>query len=216
MEPKHRKILLICVAIFIGSYIVRSLVFSVMQMAYYRQQAIHAAQLRMAPKPKPVPTAPSTPVPAPIKPVDPVKPPIPVPPSFAARMFSGIWSGRTALPGRGLCTLHLEIHEEPDKPDHFSGFSKLTCDGMQALSSSQRARPSAKITNLYDPEAAVLEGTLQGGAINFEPTQVIGTDTGGCAPSSMIVTGFGAFQIASTWEEPKCSGGHVLMRRVMR
>jgi hypothetical protein len=50
MEPKHKKILLICVAVFIGSYIVRSLVFSVMQMAYYRQQAIRAAQLRQWPR----------------------------------------------------------------------------------------------------------------------------------------------------------------------
>jgi hypothetical protein len=131
-------------------------------------------------------------------------------------MFSGIWAGRAVLAGRGICALHLEIKPEPDKPDRFSGFSSLICDGMQAVTSTQRAQLRDRITNNYDPESAVLEGTVESGAIHFQPTQIIGKDTGGCAPSSLVVTGFGAFQIAATWEEPTCSGGHLLMRRVRR
>jgi hypothetical protein len=216
MDPKRKRILLICVAVFIGSYIVRSLVFSVMQMAYYRQQAIRAAQLRMAPKPKPVAPAPPVSSPSVKPPVAPEAKAAPPLPSVAARMFSGIWSGRAVLPGRGICALHLEIKPESDKPDHFSGYSSLICDGMLAVTSPQRAQLQNRVTNDYDPEAAVLEGTVENGAIHFKPTQIVGKDTGGCAPSSLVVAGFGAFQIAATWEEPTCSGGHLLMRRVRR
>jgi len=46
MTQKQRKILWICIAVIVASYIVRSIISSAMQAAYYHQQAIRAAQQR--------------------------------------------------------------------------------------------------------------------------------------------------------------------------
>jgi hypothetical protein len=63
MTNKQRKALWICLAIVVASYAVRSIILSAMQMQYYQQQAIRAAQQRAAAKarPAPSPRASSTP-----------------------------------------------------------------------------------------------------------------------------------------------------------
>lgn len=106
-------------------------------------------------------------------------------PSSATRIFEGIWTGQTAIDGRGLCTLRLEIHQRPAAPERFSGFSQLTCNPLPSLVPTGQANRNAGFIDSHDPESAVLEGAAKDDAIQFTPTKIIGTDADGCAPSSL-------------------------------
>jgi hypothetical protein len=82
--------------------------------------------------------------------------------------------------------------------------------------SKKRSDPASAILNSFDPEAAVLAGTVEGGAIQFRVDKTIGADSRGCAVSSFVVTPFGTNLIDAAWEETQCSGGHIILRRVSR
>jgi hypothetical protein len=210
MASRDKKILLICLVIFVGSYVFHGFVTSVMQIIFYRPPAP-----RPKPKPAPVAAAPAPkapeapPVVAQPKTVPPAKP------SPAARMFNGNWRGQSALPGRGMCDLQLEMHARTEGQG-FVGYPKLACSTVASLTSADRAKQANAIVNRTDPESAVLEGIAENDAIHFKAVKTIGADSAGCAISTMTVTVFGANRIAVEWEEPTCSGGHILLARMPR
>jgi hypothetical protein len=224
MTKQHKKILWICVGIIVASYIVRNIVIGAMQIAFYqRQMAFRAAQQRQRSKPKPVvkapspapkpaPDAPATEIPAPTKVARaPVHiQPIPVTPSPFVKV-SGIWRGRVALDGRGVCDLKFELHEE--SPGHFSGYSTMTCNSAGQLMPDRKVNARMRTLNLMDPETAILTGTLEKGSIEFHVEKTINADSNGCAPTSFSLTPFGANQLAAEWLEGACGGGHLILRR---
>lgn len=67
------------------------------------------------------------------------------------------------------------------------------------------------ICRLY-PNAAVLTGALENGAIQFHSEKAIGADINGCSVSVFTVMRFGTSRIAAEWQD--CGGGAVIMQRV--
>ena len=201
MTQKQRKALWICLALVVACYIVRSIIIARMQAAYDQQQAIRAAQQRAQAKAlaKAVP---------------------PVPPSVAASKaapppvssgLAGIWQGRTAITGRGICTLRIELHENP--PEHFTGYSSLACANFAPLMSEQDRNPAAATLNRMSPASAVLSGAMENGSIRFHVDKTIGTNSNGCAATSFALTPFGANQLAAEWQEGTCQGGNIILQK---
>lgn len=213
MTKQQGKALIIIGGLVVGSYVVRSLVISSMQMSYMRQQqAARARQQAQAkakqktapPKKTEEKPKPKAAVPPPPKP----KPPAPSP-------YAGVWTGRTAIDGRGICTLRLEITDKQAEPNHFTGFSSMVCNHAGPLVARGPANRKAQALNM-DPEAAVLTGTLEKTSVELTSEKTIGTDPEGCAPTGFSLTLFGKGQLAVEWKEATCSGGHMILRKGRR
>src|SRR5580700_2345580 len=101
-KQKRNKILFICAAILIGSYVARYFILTAMRMAY----AQHAAQ---QPKPKSAE-----------KPIA-----LASPDSTPIGNLSGVWEGRSPMKTRGTCDLRLELKQ--NEPEKYSGFSRFSC-----------------------------------------------------------------------------------------
>ena len=170
MTKQQSKALLIVGGLVIGSYVVRSVVTCAMQMAYMQQQQARARQQAQAKakqkaaspkkteeKPKPKVTTP------PPKP----KPPAPSP-------YAGVWTGRTAIDGRGTCVLRLEIADKQGEPNHFTGFSSMVCNHAGPLVAKSAMSNKALALNRMDPEAAVLTGTLGKDAVELTAEKTVG------------------------------------------
>jgi hypothetical protein len=218
LTPQQRKFFLWCAVIAVGWYVVRGVVDTANRAAYLREQAIRAQRQKAKPKPKPAPpiakTAPTAPPAAggvrnrvPARPL-----PKPAPPSPFAKL-SGVWRGRVALDGRGICDLKFELKEKPDEPGHFSGFSTMTCNGAGPMMPGKRVNARTRVLDAMDPEAAILTGTAEPGSIEFHVDKTVGTDSNGCAPTSFSVTPFGNNQLAAEWREGSCGGGRVILHK---
>jgi len=116
-----------------------------------------------------------------------------------ASALSGIWVGNAAIPGRGMCRLRFEFHDDHQGQNHYQGFFQLWC--------------SAVNIDRIDPEAATFGGTTDEGGITFKAVTLIGTDSHGCAPTGFNIIPFGAGQIVGKWSEAHCPGGHMIMQR---
>jgi hypothetical protein len=57
-----------------------------------------------------------------------------------------------------------------------------------------------------NPEAAILTGKEENGALVFQTEKVIGADTFGCAPTSVTLTPFGSSGLALEWQEANVRG----------
>jgi hypothetical protein len=64
-----------------------------------------------------------------------------------------------------------------------------------------------------NPDAAILTGAVEKGAIHFHADKTIGTDINGCAVTDLTITPFGASAVAAEWQEGTCQGGNLLMTR---
>jgi hypothetical protein len=214
MASKQRKLLMICIGVIVASYIVRSVVIGVLQMRYYQQQAIRAAQQKAKAKPTPIPPAVKAPAPPRIaarpKATPPSRPPKPQPSPYAK--LSGIWQGRAAIDGRGICDVKFELREK-ESFGHFSGYSTMTCTAAGPLV-GKRLNPRLLTLNRMDPEAAILSGRMESGSILFHADKTVGADANGCAVTSFSLTPFGSNQLAAEWQEQTCAGGHTLLRKV--
>jgi hypothetical protein len=186
MDKKKRTILLICAAIFIGSYIARSFVIAYLRMSYARQQAS---------RPKPKPKPPDTPTVAPV----PVDPPL--------VNLSGVWEAHGQVPSRGMCDLRLELKQSD--PAHYSAFSRFSCISLVP----PKEVNAATMLPHMNPDAAILTGAVEKGSIHFHADKTIGTDINGCAVTELTVTPFGASAVAAEWQEGTCQGGNLLMTR---
>ncbi len=221
MATKQRNFFLFCAGVVVVWYTVRVIGNLQRQAEFYRQQAIRAQQRQKAQaKPKPAPPAPKTQSP-------------PAPPAQAARgkrapagvrpkaappspfaKISGIWAGRAAIEGRGICELRFELREKADS-QHFSGFSSMTCLPSGPLMASKAVNQKALALNRMNPEAAILTGATDKGSIEFSVDKTVGSDSNGCAPTGFTLTPFGAGQIAAEWREgSSCSGGRLILHKV--
>jgi hypothetical protein len=198
MTKQNRKVLLICIGVIIGSFVIRNVVISAIQMAHYRQ-AILAAQQRKAQQAVAPP------------PVKPAKPAAPVPPPFP---YPGVWSGSAAIEGKGLCDTRVEMRTIEAQREHFAADWSMTCRPYSPLISQQRAKRGAGMFNRTNPEAAIFAGTFKDETMQFTLDKVLATDSEGCAPTSLTITPFGSGQLASEWQEGTCPGGHMMLHRV--
>ncbi len=197
MNPKTKKVLLICAAIIIGSYIARSFVTSYMRMVYARQEAIREAQ-----KPKPA-------VPTP----DPTEAAI-VKEAEALGNLSGVWEGRGST-SRGMCNLRLELKQ--GDPGRYTGHSRFSCVPVQSmLDAPKNANTMVNLMQNMNPDAAILTGTIEKGAIHLHTEKSIGADINGCSVSELTITPFGASGLVAEWKEGTCEGGNLMMQRAVR
>ena len=221
MTPQQRKALWICGGLYLASYPVRWAMDYSRQAAYYQQQAIRAAQQRAAAKARQtaaphtsaaVATPATTPAPVPAAPSGvPAVAPAPARALPPPATISGIWQGRTAITGRGICTLRIELHE--NEPAHFSGFSSLACANFAPLMAKDDRNPAAATLNRMSPAAAVLSGTMENSSIRFHVDKTVSTNSNGCAATSFTLTPFGTNQLAAEWQEEGCQGGRVILQK---
>lgn len=229
LTPQQRKAIWICLALVVASYVIRSVMNFAQQQEYMRQQFIRAEQQRAkaqadakakakakaekdaadraakAAAAKAAAVAKSAPaLPKPEKPVS----------------YSGIWHGQTTVEGRGLCTLRIELHET--EPSKFQGYSTLVCADFAPLMNPLAGRPkervnrAAAIKNRMNPEASVISGALENGAIAFHVDKTIGADGNGCAATSFTLTPFGKNEFAAEWQEATCKGGRVMLQKARK
>ncbi len=220
---KKSSTVLVIIAVIIGSYIVRRMVIAQLRMAFLRQQAIIAAQRKAAAdkarakatKP-PTPSSPGEPVApkarggtrTPVPPRVPVKPT----PSPYARL-SGVWRGRAAIDGRGICDVRFELSERPDAQGQFTGYAQMVCLPTPALVAQKRPDPRVRALNQLNPEAAILSGAVREGTIELSVDKTVNSDSSGCNASSYSLTPFGNNQLAAEWREEGCAGGRMILRR---
>ena len=194
MTKRNRKILLICGAILLGYYFMRSYSNYIAGVEAARARAMQRAAM-----PKRSPVAPVTAE----SQSTPVAPPMP--------NISGIWVGRGVTKGRGLCSLRLELKQ--NDPINYSAYSTFSCMAIDSLTNPKDVNMMTNYLKNMDPDSAILTGTVGKGAIRFHADKTIGADNSGCAISDLIVTPFGASQVAAEWQEGTCPGGDVMMQR---
>jgi hypothetical protein len=188
-KQRRNKILLICAAIFIGSYVARYFILTAMRMAYSQ----HAPQ-----KPKPKPTHTENPELSGLA-------------ADAAALcnLSGVWEGRGPFKDRGSCDLRLELKQT--EPGHYSGDSRFSCINLAPASPNVMS-----MINRVNIDAEIMTGKVEKGSIRFQVDKTIGAALDGCAVTEMTVTPFGASGIAAEWKEGTCAGGNLLMTRDLR
>ena len=205
MDPKRKKILLICAGVFIGSYVVRSAGNLIAFTIYNRQRETYIAQQ------KAIQEARQKAAEAKKKSEDEKKQasvlaaagaPTTIQPDPVFTRLRGKWFGRGDLSGRGICELSFELDGKLREEEDFSGYFRLNCI------SSQRSR--------LDPEAATFKGSPQNGILKLPVEKVIGRSVHGCAPTSVTLTPFGSNQMDAAWTEDTCGGDHIIVRRSMR
>jgi hypothetical protein len=201
MTKQNRKALLICIGLIVGSFVIRNVVISAIQMSRYRQ-AVIAAQQRKAQQAAARPPA---------KPAEPQHA-TPAPPPFFP--YPGVWAGSAAVEGKGLCDTRVEMRAIENQPEHFTGYWSIACRGYSPLVGSERSKRGAGMLNRTNPEAASFTGALKDGALQFTLDKVLATDSEGCAPTSLTTTPFGSGQLASEWQEGTCAGGHMMLHKV--
>lgn len=129
------------------------------------------------------------------------KPSLPAP----APGISGNWKGTAALLGRGICDLKMEIEDAKA----YSSFSCTQADPL--MQKPHHPDLKAEVIMRLNPDAAILDGKPDKGALRFQAARLIGNDINGCSVSEFRVTRFGARQIAAEWTD--CGGGAVIMER---
>ena len=205
MTPKQRNFLVLCGAILVVWYVGRSVISSMQQAEYRRQQALRAAQLRAQAKP---PAPPSAPL---------VNPLLKFSPLTNLSNLSGFWGGQGLLAGQGLCTLHLELREMQDTPGNYTGYSTLGCTPAPALWGLKGGRLlPPNIRNNMGPKALILTGAPENGAIRFQVDKTVVGDPDSCATTSFTVTPFGTNKVAAQWREGPCQNAQILLDRLQR
>jgi len=203
LTVRQRNFYIFCGVLVVGWFVVRFMTNAAQQAAFFRQQAILAAQQRArataAPK-----------APAPALPAVPVKPP-----TFVLTNLSnleGMWMGQRLLNANGMCTLRLEMRPIPDKPDNYKGYARLNCLPPAGLVSLRGGRvlPKQQRDNL-NPVAMVLTGTPEDGALRFMLDKTVVAPNDDCETTEFTVTPFGTNQVALEWHEGKCRGTQLLL-----
>jgi hypothetical protein len=176
LTPQQKKACLIIGIVIVGYYILHSFGESAAQSSrMYQQQARQAEQRKQQQKENTNPELPGVPL----------------------NKLLGIWEGKTALEGRGNCSVKIELRKHFDR---FAGYSTLTCPGQQ--------RGPA-----LNAEAAILSGVAEKGIVKLNVDKVVDSDAHNCPPTAFTLTPFGSSQLASEWQETNCSGGHALLMR---
>jgi hypothetical protein len=134
--------------------------------------------------------------------------------------YLGSWTGgMTALPGRGLCKLGLNVERRSGGPaDQFAGYATLTCEPMQAaLAPSNHSEALALLLKGgLNPVSIALTGAPDHGAMVFRVDRIIATPPPACAMTDLTLSPFGSGQVSAVWREQSCPGGQLILRRGTR
>jgi hypothetical protein len=84
------------------------------------------------------------------------------------------------------------------------------------MAAKNRKNQKEALLNRMDPDAAILTGTMQDGAIHFKTDKNIGTDINGCSVSAFTLTPFGSNRLAAEWQAGSCEGGHMVLAKAPR
>src|SRR5579862_8852 len=232
LTSQQRKAIYLCVGLIVASYLVHSITQSI-QMARYRERVIAAHKLReaqamaaaqakaakaakdAAEKEKATNTSFSLQTTTPIQPQ--ALAPMPADPGLASLM--GAWSGTTAMPGRGLCSVALRLTYSADGT--VTGAPALVFSNAYHLANTGRI-PSTTAQDMYNPESAVIKGTPDKDVIQFALHADLGHSTEGCSIKSATLTVFGD-AIDFAWQENnpnlhehRCTGGRAILHRGRR
>jgi hypothetical protein len=210
LTDKQKRALLICAGLFIASYIVKWLVTSAQQAAYFQQQAILAqqranaarnAQKQNAQAPNEKGQGKQGKLPPRVVLTD-------------LSNLSGTWFGQRLLNASGMCTLRLELRSIPQKPEDYKGYARLNCMPPAGLTSLRGGRvlPKQQRDNL-NPVAMVLTGVPEDGALHFTLDQTVVAPNDDCETTEFNVTPFGTNQVAVEWREGKCRGTQLILNK---
>jgi len=202
----NRKKIWVCVGIALALYVGRNY-FMMQSMQQERAvRIIHAlqGQLQQAKAASSNPAAPAA-----LK---------PAPPELTA--LAGKWQGGLMVPKRGMCTLSLEVDPIRDKEGQFSGYSTLGCIFNTTLDMlTHKPDPQAMVERMgkaNSPTSAILSGQVNGGVIAFTADKNVGVSEvpGACDMKSITIRPFGVNQVAVDFQNPPCSDGQLVMRRM--
>jgi hypothetical protein len=202
LTTKQRNFYIFCGAIVVLWFVVRFMNNAAQQAAFYREQAIRAAQQRAkANTPPPAPKAPKE-----------VK--IPKVVLTDLSNLSGTWWGQRLLNQSGMCTLRLEMRSVPQKPEDYKGDARLNCMPPAGLTSLRGGRvlPRQQRENL-NPVAMVLTGVPEDGALHFTLDKTVMAPNDDCETTEFNVTPFGTNQVAVEWREGKCRGTQLILNK---
>jgi hypothetical protein len=145
----------------------------------------------------------------------PVQPPPPPPPEvIAAGKYGGIWIGDALMPDQDRCSIRVEIRLNDDLPRKLKGYESKKCIPLQPLQGGRMVKGSiADVIRETSPVSAVMTGTPTESGINFTVDEIIGTPGDGCQLSGFTITDFGLGQVQAQWQEIKCAGGKMLLKK---
>lgn len=222
MTKKQRNFFLLCGAILVASYVIRSVVNFAHQQEYMRQQFMRAAQQQAKAQADAKARAKAK---AEKDAADRAKAQAGgattanLPPAVVLTTVSnltGTWKGRGALTGHGLCDLRLELRETHEAPGHYTGYSTLSCLSISVLMTPKARNKASALQNRLTPAASILTGEPENGSIRFHVDTTINTDVNGCAATSFTATPFGTNRISVQWQEGSCQGGQIILGKNSR
>jgi len=205
LTKKQRNFYIFCAVLVVAWFVIRVMTNAAQQAAFFRQQAIRAAQMRAkaeAAQRQAAARASKAPAPA-----APTKPPVFVLTNLSN--LEGTWQGSRILNAQGLCTIRLELRPVPEKQDNYMGYSRFNCAPPPGVGPA-RFLPRTLRNNL-NPVAIVMKGEPEDGALHFALDKTVVVPGDGCETSSFTVTPFGTNRIAVEWREGKCRGAQLLL-----
>lgn len=217
MTQKQRNFLLLCGGLIVLYYIAGQVRQYQQQAAFYRQQAIRAQQLRAKAeaeaKARSEELKKATQKAAEAAAANAPKPT--VPPVLTVKL-PGLWRGRSAMMGLGICDLRLELRE--NAPGNYRGYSNFSCQPIPSLMPVQeRFKQKPAILSRMTPDAAILAGSAaEDGSIHLRAEKTVGSDIHGCTVTTFTLTPFGSAQLAAEWEELGCGNGRMILARTMQ
>jgi hypothetical protein len=206
---KQKKIVMIIVAVFLGSYVLRYAVTSVIGFIYAYQ--MRSAQAAAENKPQDgrggsggrgtvADTGPNVKVPGSVAQID---------PAFFSRLV-GFWDGKGKVEGRGYCDLRIEL-QEPE-PGLFAGYPRFSClDYSPQNDAKLRSGVAAAVAYEPNPNTAVLSGTVENGTLRFKVEKVLGNNN--CAVTSFMLTPSGTNLLGAEWQQQGCPVGKMLLAK---
>jgi hypothetical protein len=201
MTKKQRTTLLIIAAALLAIYYGPTVILTTRQFLINRELAA-----RQAAQPRVVQAAPKADTPKPTAPGPDAAP-------FPLSTITGFWQGAGTVPGR-LCTLHLELRENPQAPGHMLGFPSMTCTafGVEAM----RKQAASPMLAAFNPTTGIMDGTWDKAttAIKFNVVKSLSSDN--CPFTGLAVTPLGTTAITAEWKEGECQSGNVVMQRTNR
>jgi len=216
MTKKQRNFFLLCGAVLVASYVIRSAVNFAHQQEYMRQQFMRAAQQQAKAQADAKAKAKAK---ADKDAADRAKaqagssatasPPFQV--LTTVSNLTGTWKGQGALTGHGLCDLRLELRETHEAPGHYTGYSALSCLNIAPLMAQKARNRASAMQNRLNPAASILTGAPEDGSIRFHVDKTINPDINGCAATSFTATPFGTNRISVQWQEGSCQGGQIIL-----
>ncbi len=215
ITSKQRNFFLLCGGIAAFYLVARSVENYQRQAEYLRQQAIHLQQQRAKAEAQAKARAEEAKKAA-EKAAEAASAAKANPATSLSTKLPGVWQGRSAMEGLGLCSLRLELARNEGEPESYTGYSKFSCLPVPSLMApGDRAKAKPALLSRMGTDAAILTGRVgEDGVVRFTSDKNIGTDIHGCAVSTFTLTPFGAGLFAAEWTEPGCADGRMILGKL--